>query len=81
MKPIKAPANQSPGARSVPGSSLTPNAFGSPVEIAGGFAPAGVNFHPQGPAQVNYYNGAQPPPVGGGGKAAAQVKSGPMERG
>ena len=81
MKPIKPPANLSPGTRSNAGSSLTPGAFGQPVEIAGDFAPAGVDFHPQGPARVNYYNGAQPPPVGGGGKAASQIKSGPMERG
>ena len=78
MQPIKPPANLSPGARETPGSSLAKGAFGQPVEIAGDFAPAAVNFHPKGPSKVNYYNGAQPPPVGGGGKAASQIKSGPM---
>jgi hypothetical protein len=81
--PIAPPSNASPGAQSVTGSGLTPDAYGTPgsANPPGEFMPAGVSIMPKGPSAVSYTNGAVAPPAGGGAKVASQIKSGPMQKG
>lgn len=73
-----APKNMKPGAQSITGSGLTPDAFGMPQKDLPAFMPADVSTDPSGPSSVNFYNGAKPAYAGGGVRESKQVKSGPM---
>jgi hypothetical protein len=68
----------SPGARSITGSGLTPDAFGMPQKEIPAFMPADVSTDPSGPASAEFYNGAQPAYAGGAVRESKQVRPGPM---
>lgn len=76
MKPTQPPKYMQPGTRSVAGSGLSVDALGQNADGCNQFMPADVNLHPGGPAEVQYYNGAQPPPAGGAAKKV--IKTMPM---
>lgn len=76
--PTPAPKNMSPGAQSITGSGLSPDAFGKPMEALPAFMPSDVSTDPKGPASAEYYNGAQPAYAGGAVRESKQIKSGPM---
>jgi hypothetical protein len=68
----------SPGARSITGSGLTPDAFGKPMDMLPAFMPSDVSLDPSGPASAEFYNGAQPAYAGGAVRESKQVRSSPM---
>jgi hypothetical protein len=76
--PTPAPKTMSPGARSITGSGLTPDAFGMPQKEIPAFMPADVSTDPSGPASAEFYNGAQPAYAGGAVRESKQVRPGPM---
>lgn len=55
---MKTPPNARPGARSVTGSGLTPDAFGTGKVKMGNFAEPDFVTKPRGPKDVSYGNGA-----------------------
>jgi hypothetical protein len=76
--PTPAPKTMSPGARSITGSGLTPDAFGKPMDMLPAFMPSDVSLDPSGPASAEFYNGAQPAYAGGAVRESKQIKSSPM---
>jgi hypothetical protein len=67
-----------PGAQSITGSGLTPDAFGKSMDELPAFMPKDVSLDPSGPASAEFYNGAQPAYAGGAARESKQIRSSPM---